>query len=113
MEDSLLTILDSFGYPVFQQGSMSDKSAYPETMVTFWCNGSPDHAYYDNAEYGTAWSYNVYVYSCKADVVYSLIANIRAALKAAGWIVPSKGFDADSDEETHIGKGIECFYLDV
>jgi hypothetical protein len=53
------------------------------------------------------------VYSCKADVVYSLLSDIRTALKAAGWIVPSKGFDAASDEDTHIGKGLECFYLEV
>ena len=113
MEDALLTILDSFGYPVYRQGSMSDKAAYPETLITYWNNNSPDHSYYDDTDYGTDWSFNVYVYSSAASKVYSLIADIRTALKTAGWIVPSKGFDADSDEETHIGKGIECFYLDV
>lgn len=113
MEDALLTILDSFGYPVYRQGSMGNKEAYPETLVTYWCNESPDHAYYDNVEYGTSWSFNVYVYSSNAATCYSLIADIRSALKAAGWIVPSKGFDADSDYETHIGKGLECFYLET
>lgn len=113
MEDALLQILDSFGYPVYRQGSMSDKVAYPETLITYWNNNSPDHSYYDDTDYGTDWSFNVYVYSSAASKVYSLIADIRTALKAAGWIVPSKGFDADSDEETHIGRGLECFYLEV
>ena len=113
MEDALLEILDTFDVPVYRQGSMSEKEAYPETLVTYWCNESPDHAYYDNADFGTSWSFNVYVYSSNAAKCYALIADIRTALKAKGWIVPSKGFDADSDEETHIGKGLECFFLEV
>ena len=31
MEDALLEILESFKYPVYRQGSMSDKEKYPES----------------------------------------------------------------------------------
>ena len=62
MEDALITILESFNYPVFRQGSMSDDDAYPETFITFWNNDSPDHSHYDNSEYGTDWDFNVYVF---------------------------------------------------
>lgn len=111
MEDSLIEILESFGFPVFRQGSMSDDESYPDTFITYWNNDSPDHAHYNNADYGTNWDYNVYVYSTDPDTVYSLMANVRVALKEAKWIVPSKGFDVQSDEATHAGRGIECFYL--
>lgn len=110
MEDALVTILEGFNYPVNRQGSMS---AYPETFITFWNNDSPDHSHYDNAEYGTNWDFNVYVYSVNVSVTYSLLQEIRTALKAAGWIVPGKGFDVESDEETHTGRGIQCLYLEV
>jgi hypothetical protein len=109
MEDALVTILESFNYPVDRQGSMS---AYPETFITFWNNDSPDHAHYDNAEYGTNWDFNVYVYSTDPSMTYSLLSDIRTALKNAGWIVPSKGFDVASDEASHTGRGIQCLYME-
>ena len=113
MEDALITILESFKYPVYRQGSMSADEEYPETFITFWNNDSPDHANYDNTEYGTDWDFNVYVYSSDPATTYSLLSEIRTALKAADWIVPSKGFDVASDESTHTGRGIQCLYLEV
>lgn len=113
MEDALITILESFNYPVFRQGSMSDDDAYPETFITFWNNDSPDHSHYDNDEYGTEWDFNVYVYSSDPSRTYSLLDEIRAELKTNGWIPTSKGFDVASDEPTHAGRGIECLYLQV
>lgn len=112
MEDALITILESFKYPVYRQGSMSNDTAYPATFITFWNNDSPDHAHYDNTEYGTNWDYNVYVYSSDPSLTYSLLSDIRTALKAAGWIVTSKGFDVASDEATHTGRAIECIYME-
>lgn len=113
MEDALLEILESFKYPVYRQGSMSDVESYPETFITFWNNDSPDHAHYNNTNYGTSWDYNVFVYSSKPEKIYELILDIRAALKAAKWIVPSKGNDVDSDEASHTGRMIEVYYLET
>ena len=48
MEDNLIEILSSFGYPVYRQGSMSDDAVYPPTFITFWNFDSPDHSYYDD-----------------------------------------------------------------
>jgi hypothetical protein len=112
MEDALTTILEGFNVPVYRQGSMSADTAYPETFITFWNNDSPDHSHYDNDEYGTDWDFNVYVYSADPSTTYSLLSDIRTELKAAGWIVPSKGFDVASDEETHTGRGIQCLYTE-
>lgn len=113
MEDALIAILESFKYPVDRQGSMSADAKYPETFITFWNNETPDTMYYDNKEHATVWNFNVFVYSSVAAKCYSLLNDIRTALKAAGWIVPSHGFDAASDEETHIGRGLEVYYLSV
>ena len=111
MEDELLTILNTFKVPVYRQGSMSNDTVYPDTFITYWNNGSPDHAHYDNDEYGTDWDFNVFVYSSDPSQTYSLLSDIRAALKTAGWIPTSKGFDVQSDEATHTGRGMEVLYL--
>ena len=113
MEDELITILESFKYPVYRQGSMSNDASYPETFVTFWNNDSPDHSHYDNSNYGTSWSYNVFVYSSDPSKVYELLSSIRTALKAAKWTVPSKGQDASSDQATHTGRVIEVLFLET
>lgn len=113
MEDALIEILESFEKPVYRQGSLSNDDTYPETMITFWNDDSPDHAHYDNNVYGTSWQYTVYVYSTDPAVTYSLITSIRAALKAAGWVVPGSGYDVQSDEQTHTGRGITCNFLAV
>lgn len=113
MEDALITLLSSFGYPVYRQGSMANDASYPETFFTFWNNASPDHSHYDNEEYGTAWDFNIYTYSNNPSLTYSLLMDARAKLKEYGWICPSKGFDVASDEATHTGRGLEIFYLEI
>lgn len=113
MEDSLLEILSSFGYPVYRQGSLSNDEAYPDTFLTFWNNDSPDHSHYDDDAYGTEWDFNVNVYSNDPTTTYSLLSDVRIALKAAKWIVPSKGYDVASDEATHTGRGIDALFLEV
>lgn len=111
MEDNLISILSSFGYPVYRQGSMSDDEAYSPTFFTFWNFDSPDHSYYDNSDYGTEWYFNIYVYSDDPDITYNLLASAREALKSAGWICRGKGYDVQSDEETHTGRGLEVIYI--
>lgn len=111
MEDALITILESFKVPVYRQGSMASDATYPETFITFWNNESPDHAHYDNEDYGTAWDFDVNVYSSDPSRTYSLLAEVRTALKEAGWIVPSKGYDVASDEPTHTGRGMQALFL--
>lgn len=112
MEDALIEILESFNYPVYRQGSMSNDSTYPETFITFWNNDSLDHSHYNNTEYGSNWDYEVNVYSSDPELTYSVLANIRTALKNAGWIVVGKGHDIVSDEATHTGRGVQVIYLE-
>ena len=113
MEDKLIEILEDFNYPVYRQGSLAGDSNYPDDFFTFWNTDSPDHAYYDNADYGTSWSYNVFFYSTNPLHTYDVLSEAIKALKAAGWVVGGKGFDVQSDEITHTGRGINVEYLEV
>lgn len=112
MELALIEILESFKYPVFRQGTMGEHDVYPETFITFWCNDSPDNAYYDNDGYGTSWSFSVYIYSADPELAYTLTNEVREALKTDGWKVPSKGYDVSSGEPTHVAKGLDILYAE-
>ena len=113
MEDALISILESFKYPVFRQGSFSgSKNAYPDTFITYWNLDSPDNSYYDNGYYGTDWSFSVYIYSKNPATVYSVTEAVRTALKQAGWIVSSKGYDVASGEPTHTARGLNVQFAD-
>lgn len=113
MEDELIELLSSFTYPVMRQGSLAEDDAYPSSFFTFWNTDSPDHSHYDNKDYGTSWTFQVYFYSDDPELTYSVIADARALLKANGWVVPSRGFDVYSDEPTHTGRGLEVYRLSI
>lgn len=111
MEDKLIEILESFGYPVFRQGTLAEDEEYPDSFFTFWNNGSPDHSHYDNSEYGTEWFYDVNFYSNDPEKTYSVLLEAIVKLKSEKWIITSKGYDVASDEPTHTGRGVEVYYL--
>lgn len=112
MEDNLIELLESLGYPVYRQGSLT-KNAYPDSFFTFWNVDSPDHSHYDNENYGTEWNFSVYFYSENPALTYSVLADARILLKQNGWIVPSQGFDVRSDKASHTGRGLTVFYLET
>lgn len=112
MEDKLIELLSTFGYPVYRQGSMTEEEQYPDNFFTFWNTDSPDHAHYDDSEYGTEWDYNIFFYTNDPNNRFAVMAEARKLLKANGWIVPSKGYDVMSDEPTHTGRGMMIIYLD-
>lgn len=109
MEDKLIEILETFGYPVIRQGSLGQDEEYPDSFFTFWNNDSPDHAHYDNAEYGTEWDFDVNFYSIDPEKTYQVLADARIKLKQNKWIIPGKGYDVASDEVTHTGRGMRIF----
>ena len=113
MVDALIAILSEINSNVYRQGTLNQDENYPESFFTFWNNDSPDHAYYDNVDYGTAWNYSIFFYSTDPVEVYTAIESARTALKAAGWVVPSKGFDTVSDVSTHTGRGLQIYKLET
>ena len=113
IEDVLIGLLESLNYPVYRQGSFSEDDQYPESFFTFWNNDSADHSHYDNDNYGTDWNFSVNFYSEDPTLTYSVIADTRILLKQNDWIVPSKGYDINSDADSHTGRGLTVFYLET
>ncbi len=113
MVDKLIELLESLEYDVYRQGSFSDTDTYPDSFFTFWNTESPDHDHYDNKNYGSEWGFDVNFYSTDPDKAYQMIEAARALLKENGWIVPSKGYDLDSDRPTHVGRGLYVQFLEI
>lgn len=111
MEDRLIELLEEFDLPVIRQGSLDENDKYPDSFFTFWNPDSADHAHYDNSEYGIRWEYDVYFYSTDPLKTYSILEQARIKLKVNGWIITGRGFDVDSDEITHTGRGFQAYYL--
>lgn len=111
MTDALIEILESFGYPVYRQGSIGENEPYPPTFITFWNNTEEGHSFYDNETVNVEYDFDVNVYSNNPNTPYSLINQIRQAVKQNGWIIETRGYDAASDEQTHIGRGMRILYL--
>lgn len=112
MEDKLIEILESFGYPVRRQGSMEEDESYPDDFFTFWNADSYDASRYDGKTCAIKWEFDVNFYSIDPARAYSVLEEARKRLKRVGFIVTGRGYDAPSDEITHVGRGMEAEYLE-
>ena len=111
IENDLIEILDSFGYPVDRQGSYQPGQAYPDTFLTFWTD-TEDGSHYDNFTASTIWHFDVNVYSNNPDTVIRTILSVKDELEKAGFIVNGKGSDAASDYATHTGKMLDVYFIE-
>lgn len=111
IEDDLIGILETFGYPVDRQGSYQPGQAYPETFLTFWTD-TEDGSHYDNFAATTVWHFDVNVYSTNPDIVIRTVLSAKEALEAAGFITDGKGSDAASDYPTHTGKTLDAWFIE-
>lgn len=109
IEGALISLLESFGFPVYRQGSVTE--GYPDNFFTFWEDEEIGNAYYDNLTVGVRYEYSVYFYSVDPDNTYSYINQARALLKQNGWVIPKRGYDVASDDQAHTGRGIDIIYL--
>ena len=110
VENALIVVLKSFNYPVFRQGSLAEDEPYPPTFVTWWNRSEEGVSFYDNKTTRVSYVYDVNVYSTDVETSYSLLREIRAALKASGWVMQDRGHDIASDEITHTGRGMTILY---
>lgn len=113
MEDTLISILAEFNYPVIRQGSLAPDDAYPATFFTFWNRSEEEQSAYDNTTALVVHEFDVNVYSNDVSLTYSLLAQARTALKTAGWQTPDRGHDIASDEITHTGRGLTCTFIET
>ena len=112
MEDALITLLETFKYPVIRQGSLGEDEAYPDTFFTFWNNSEDGDSFYDNETIKIIHNFAVNVYSTDPDTAYTLLRSARDLLKTNGWIPVEMGYDIASDEITHTGRGMQMTYLE-
>lgn len=101
--DTLVTCGFVEGETLFLHGTMNPEDAYPESFVTFWTDDVPDGVHFDNVTGSYDWAFSVIIYSNNPEIVNTKKDEIRAKLKAAGFIPQGKGQDAPSDEPTHTG----------
>lgn len=113
MKTLLIETLKALGYPVYLQGTFAENEEYPETFITFFTLSGDDASHYDNEPSGTAWRYQVIVYSSDPLKVASVAQETHTRLKAAGFIPLGRGRDILSDEPTHTGVAMEFYYLEV
>lgn len=111
MEDLLIEILESFGYPVRLQGSLLPDEKYPDHFFTFWNRSSDSQSHYDNDEHSIAYTYDVNFYSINPEYVYTKLREAKQLLKANGFIISGDGYSVASDEPTHDGRGMNVSYL--
>lgn len=112
MKQDLIDKLETRGYPVILQGSLSKDAKYPDSFYTFWNNAADDGAHYDNEAINYIWNFTVFFYSTDPDKVNTELLAAKALLRRAGWIIGGKGYDVPSDEPTHTGRAIDALFIE-
>lgn len=112
MEDLLIRLIESLGYPIFRQGSLGADETYPESFFTFWNNLSEGNEFYNNKEHSTIWYFDLNFYSSNPQLVNTKLMEAKKILKENNFLVTGKGRDVVSDEPTHTGRGINVTIIE-
>lgn len=81
MKSELINVLNTFGFPVYRQGSMSSEEDYPSSFFTFWNFETPEDKHYNNNASRAVWGFWVYLYSNDPELVDSKLEEARKLLK--------------------------------
>lgn len=109
MKQELIDLLETFGYPVFLQGSLNSVDEYPESFFTFWNFETPEDSFYDNDATKAVWGFWVYFYSTDPDLVETIPEQARRLLKQNDWILQGKAHDITVDTPSHTGAFITVY----
>lgn len=112
MKQKLIELLETRGFPVMLQGSMSDNESYPNSFYTFWNFETPESQYYDNDAHMAIWGFWVFFYSTDPEKVEKETESVRKLLKKNRFVIPSRGEDADSGRITHTGRMLTLYYME-
>lgn len=95
------TMQENFSYPIFLQGSMSEKMKYPETFITYFIPTNETQNG-DNETQINTFILEVATYSSDIDIKDDTTEKIKEILKAKNFNFVMGG-DVASDEPTHTG----------
>lgn len=112
MEDLLIELLESFGFPVILQGTLGENQEYYPDFFTYWERPSYDGSHYDNDSVSCVYEYDINFYSNNPANPYEYIRKAKKLLKENGFILSGNGYSVMSDVETHTGRCIEAAYLE-
>lgn len=112
MKNELIEILKKYNYPVRLQGSLAKDEKYPKSFFTFWNNETEDQAHYDNDAIAYVWDFTIYFFSTDPALVNTVLRSAISDLKAAGWIISGRGYDAPTDEVSHTGRAVDILYIE-
>lgn len=112
MRKKIISLLESFGYPVHLQGSLLYIDDYPDSFFTFWNFQNNGDLFYNNETYASDFGYWVYFYSNDPALIEEKISEVKKLLKKNSFIVKGP-IDARSDIKSHTGKMLTIFYKEV
>ena len=112
MKEKLIKLLESFGFPVFLQGSLNKDAKYPKTFFTFWNNDTYDNNHYNNDPISYTWNFDVNFYSIDPELVNLMLIEAKTILKENGFIIDGLGYDLPTDEPTHTGRGFTALIIE-
>lgn len=112
MKKELVSILRTFNFPVYQQGSLNDTDIYPTAFFTYWNTQTEDLSFYDDLNHRCVWMFTVYFYCTNEELTNTILLEAKQKLLDAGWEVEGKGYDVPSDEKTHTGRAIDVLYIE-
>lgn len=103
MKEQLIDLLETLGFPVFLQGSLTSPEEYPESFFTFWLFSAPERAFYDDEANRCVWGFWVYFYSTDPALVAQKSEEARQLLKDGGFIPDGKPTDLPVDVPEYTG----------
>lgn len=111
MKSQLIQLLETLGYPVFLQGSLSGAD-YPDSFFTIWDFMGDELTHYDNNPYACTWGFWIYFYSSDPELVASVPLAAKKLLKDNGYSLQGKPTSANSDTITHTGSMLTAYYFE-
>lgn len=113
MKQQLISILKTRGFPVRLQGSLSPNEKYPDSFFTYWNFETPEGSFYDNKANSAVWGFWVYFYSNDPETVERETETVQQLFKENGFILQGRGEDVDSGRETHTGRMLTLYIMEV
>ena len=109
MNELLINLLESLGYPVFMQGSLPEDE--PENFFTFWDFQADDASHYDNDSKNYEIGYWVYFYSIDPVLPEQMLLQARKLLKDNDFVIEGPGRSIQAHRPEYTGKFMSVYKI--